>query len=57
VLEVLPMSQARPEARCVTIDRPLVPIAKFSGEVGNWLCIVGFLGIGVAVTMAPFFLL
>jgi hypothetical protein len=44
---------AKRAAKCLTIDGPLVPDDK----IGDWLCVVGFAAIAVAVTMVPFVLL
>jgi hypothetical protein len=39
------------------IDRPLVAVDQSCGDVGDWLCVAGFVVMATAVTMAPFLLL
>ena len=44
---------AKRAAKCLTMDRPLVPDSK----IVDWLCVAGLVATAVAVTMAPFILL
>jgi hypothetical protein len=54
-LKEVPMLYTPPEKSAA--KALVIPAAAVRDDVRDWLCVAGFVGIAVAVTMAPFILL